>query len=41
MTKEQRFADVWDAIETLPSQAASMKARSDLMMAVRKIVDCW
>jgi predicted XRE-type DNA-binding protein/putative component of toxin-antitoxin plasmid stabilization module len=41
MTKEQRFASVWDAIETSPTQAASMKARSDLMMAVRKIVDGW
>jgi predicted XRE-type DNA-binding protein len=41
MTKEQRFANVWDVIETLPSQAASMKARSNLMMAVRKIIDGW
>lgn len=41
MVKEQKLANVWDAIETSPSQAASMKARSDLMMAVRKIVDGW
>ncbi len=41
MTKEQKFASVWDAIETSPAQAASMKARSDLMMAIRKIVDGW
>ena len=41
MTKEQRFISVWDALETSPEQAASMKARSDLMMAVRKIVDGW
>jgi predicted XRE-type DNA-binding protein len=41
MTKEQRFASVWDAIEATPAEAASMKARSDVMMAVRKIVDGW
>jgi predicted XRE-type DNA-binding protein len=42
MTKEERVANVWDGNRNVPSQAASMKARSDLMMAVvRKIVDCW
>jgi len=41
MTKEQRFASVWDAIETSPAEAANMKARSELMVAIRKIVDDW
>jgi predicted XRE-type DNA-binding protein len=41
MTKEPRFASVWDAIETSPTEAASMKARADLMTAIRKIVDDW
>lgn len=41
MKKEHRFASVWDAIEASPAEAASMRARSDVMMAVRKIVDRW
>ncbi len=35
MSKEQRFASVWDAIEDTPRQAASMRARSELMMAMQ------
>lgn len=35
MSKEQRFASVWDAIENTPQQAASMRARSELMMAMQ------
>jgi len=35
MNKEQRFASVWDAIEDTPQQAASMRARSELMMAMQ------
>ena len=31
----QRFTSVWDAIEDTPQQAASMKARSDLMRALQ------
>lgn len=34
MTQKQRFASVWDAIEDTPQEAASMKARSTLMMAL-------
>ena len=41
MTKEHRFESVWDAIEPTPAEAASMKARSEVMMAIRKIVDGW
>lgn len=41
MSKERRFASVWDAIEPSPAEAASMKARSEVMLAVRKIVDHW
>ena len=37
--KQKRFASVWDAIEGSP--AASMKARAELMLAIRKIVDAW
>ena len=35
MSKGQRFASVWDAIEDTPQQAASMRARSELMMALQ------
>lgn len=39
--KEQRFKSVWDAIESSPTEAANMKARSDVLMAIRKVVDGW
>jgi len=32
---KQRFANVWDAIEETPGQAANMKLRSLLMMALK------
>ncbi len=35
MKKQTRFASVWDAIEDTPQQAASMRARSDLLMALQ------
>lgn len=35
MSKEQRFANVWDAIEDTPRQAASMRARSELMIGLQ------
>jgi predicted XRE-type DNA-binding protein len=35
MKKQTRFASVWDAIEDTPQQAASMRARSELMMALQ------
>jgi len=34
MTDTQRFTSVWDALEDTPQEAASMKARSGLMMAL-------
>ena len=40
MTK-RHFASVWDAIEKSPGDAAAMKARADLMMAIREVVDRW
>jgi predicted XRE-type DNA-binding protein len=39
MMKEQKFASVWDAIEASPTEAARMKARSELMMAVRDAIE--
>jgi len=38
MSKEQRFASVWDAIEDTPQQAASMRARATLMMELENII---
>jgi len=35
----QRFSSVWDAIEDTPQQAASMKARSDLMRALQSWIE--
>ena len=39
--KKQEFDSVWDAIEDSPAEAAGMKARADLMMAIREVVDGW
>lgn len=33
---EQQFNSVWEAIEDTPQQAASMRVRSELMMALQK-----
>ena len=38
MSKDARFASVWDAIEDTPQQAASMRARSALMMELEEII---
>lgn len=34
----QRLSSVWDAIENTPQQAASMRARSALMMELESII---
>ncbi len=38
MTDKQRFASIWDAIEDTPQQAASMRARSELMMSLTEVI---
>ena len=38
MTDKQRFISVWDALEDTPQEAASMKARSALMMALAEVI---
>lgn len=35
MSTTPKFASVWDAIEDTPQQAAGMRARSELMMAIQ------
>ena len=38
MTDAQRFTSVWEALENTPQEAASMKARSALMMALAEVI---
>ncbi len=38
MIDKQRFASVWDAIEDTPQEAASMRARSSLMMNLAEVI---
>ena len=35
------FASVWDAMEDTAAEAANMRARSELMVAVRSKVESW
>jgi predicted XRE-type DNA-binding protein len=39
--KRKRFVSVWDAIEPTRAQAASMKARAEMMIAIRTAVEGW
>jgi predicted XRE-type DNA-binding protein len=38
MTKN-RYASVWDAIETTPTQAENLKLRSSLMLALKRHIE--
>ncbi len=37
----QTFASVWDALEDTAAEAANMRARSALMIAVRNKIESW
>ena len=37
----QVFASVWDALEDSPAEAANMRLRSELMIAVKQAVAGW
>ena len=37
----QVFASVWDALEDSPVEAANMRMRSELMIAIRQAVTEW
>jgi len=41
MTTDRAFQSVWDALETSPAEAAHMRLRSDLMIAVQEAVTAW
>lgn len=36
--RKRRFASVWDAIEDTPAEAANMKTRAELMIAVAEFI---
>jgi predicted XRE-type DNA-binding protein len=36
-----RVKNVWDALEDTQQDATNMKARSELMMAIRAVTDAW
>ncbi len=37
----RKFASVWDALEDTAAEAANMRARSELMIAVRSKIKSW
>ena len=37
----QVFASVWDALEDSPAEAANMRLRSELMIAVQEVIAGW
>ena len=41
MTKPRTFANVWDAIEDSPEDAATMTMRSKVMIAIKDKVRSW
>jgi predicted XRE-type DNA-binding protein len=41
MTKSETYASVWDAIEDTPEDAAAMKLRADVMIAITGKVRAW
>lgn len=43
MTDEptQTFANIWDALADTPEEAANLRLRGDLAMAIREAVDRW
>jgi predicted XRE-type DNA-binding protein len=41
MTKNRTFANVWDALEDSPEDAATMTMRSNVMIAIKDQVRSW
>ena len=41
MTKARTFANVWDALENTPEEAATMTMRSNVMIAIKDKVRSW
>ena len=41
MTKTRTFANVWDAVEDSPEDAATMTMRSNVIIAIKDTVRSW
>jgi predicted XRE-type DNA-binding protein len=41
MMKTKTFTNVWDALSDSPEEAATMKIRSDVMIAIHDAVRAW
>jgi len=41
MIERQSFANVWDALEDMPAEAANMSMRSNLLIAIEQRVRSW
>lgn len=39
--RQDRYDDVWDALEDTPEEAADMRLRSDLMISIQEEVKSW
>ena len=39
--RRRKFANVWDALEDTPAEAANMTMRSDLLIALRQRIASW
>ena len=39
--KTKTFANVWDALSDSPEEAATMKIRSDVMIAINDTISAW
>lgn len=39
--KARMYKSVWDALEDSPEQAANMRLRSELLIALRRQVEAW
>jgi predicted XRE-type DNA-binding protein len=41
MARNRSYSSVWEAIESSPKEAANMKLRADLMVAIQETVADW
>ncbi len=39
--RQERYADVWDALEDTPEAAADMRLRSELMISIQQQIAVW
>jgi len=41
MARNRAYSSIWDAIEASPKEAANMRLRADLMLAIQETVAGW